>query len=101
MKMQRLSWFRRNIAGMCAPQRRWPAILCAISIFNTLLASVLLAFNDWVDAFAIYFASGLILAVLLSQLARQHTDLQEEGLVDGSTIGSGDDQPRLILKSTP
>jgi len=101
MKMQRPSWFRPNIVGMCAPRQRWSIILCAISTFDTLLASVLLVFGDWVDALAIYLASGLTLAILLSRLAGQYTDWQEEGSVDGSAIDSGGDQPRLILKSTP
>jgi len=101
MKMQRPSWFRPNIVGMCAPRQRWSIILCAISTFDTLLASVLLVFGDWVDALAIHLASGLTLAILLSRLAGQYTDGQEESSVDGSAIDSGVDQPRLILKSTP
>jgi len=100
MKMQQLSRLKRNVIGMCALRQHWSAILCVISILDTLLASVLLFFNDWIDALAIYFASGLTLAIILSQFAGQYAKPQAEGPADDSAFGCGDDQPELILKST-
>ena len=99
--MRQLGWFRRGVIKVCAPWQHWSVILMTISVSGTLLAAALLIFDGWIDALALYIASALMLAVLLSQLAGQQAKPQMQGAIDHDPLDPGAPQAGLILKPAP
>lgn len=66
--MWQSSWSKGSVTKLCASQQHWSAILCGVSILGTFIAMLLLWFDVWVDALAVYIVSGLMVAVLVSRL---------------------------------
>ncbi len=95
--MWQQSWLGRAVMKIRAPQWHWSTVFLAISILGTFIASILLVFDGWVDAVAVYLMCGLTLAVLLSRLAGQQTGGHEDRLGDDLT-NSGGLQTGLVFK---
>lgn len=99
--MRQIGWLRRGIIRTSASWQHWSTTLLGISVFGTLMATLLLLFDGWIDALAVYLVSGLILATMLSQLAGQQATLHAEGSVGGAVHSPNAPQPGLVFKQTP
>ena len=99
--MRQIGWLRRGIIRTCTSQRRWSTTLFGVSVFGTLVATLLLIFDGWIDALAVYLICGLILAMLLSQLAGQQAHLHAEGSISNGVHSLDASQPGLLFKQTP
>lgn len=98
--MRQSSWSKGSVTKLCASQQHWSAILCGVSILGTFIAMLLLWFDVWVDALAVYIVSGLMVAVLVSRLAGQQAELQSEiPPVDVHSLA--DSQPSLLFGRAP
>ena len=99
--MRQIGWLRRGIIRTSAFRQHWSTTLFGVSVFGTLVATLLLIFDGWIDALAVYLVCGLVLTMLLSQLAGQQARLHtEESITDG--VHSLDvPQPGLVFKQTP
>ncbi len=99
--MRQVGWLRRGIIGISASQQRCSTTLFGVSVLGTFVATLLLIFDGWVDALAVYVVSGLILATLLSQLAGQQARLHAEDLVSDEMRSLDNSQSGLIFKHLP
>jgi len=100
MKMRQLDWLKHSVNKESVPWQYWSMTLLIISVFGTFFATVLLIFDGWVDALAVYLVSGLTLAVLLSRLSGQQKPHIKEP-VDSGVQNSIDLRPGLILRQAP
>ena len=77
--MRQSSSSKRQAIKECAHQQHYSKVLFGVSILGTVLATVLLVVDGWMDALAIYVVCGLMLTVFLSryagQQAGQHTEI--------------------------
>lgn len=99
--MQQTGWLRRGIIRTSASQQRWSTILFGVSVFGTVIATLMLIFDGWIDALAVYLVCGLILATLLSQLAGRQARLHAAGLISDGTHSFEASQPGLVFKQAP
>ncbi len=56
-----------------APWQRWSFALVTISVLGTLLSGVVLVFDGWIDALALYAVCVLLLVLMLYHFAGQQT----------------------------
>lgn len=98
--MRQIGWLRRGIIKTCGSRQHWSTTLFGVSVFGTLVASILLIFDGWIDALAAYLVCGLILAMLLSQLAGQQARLHAEGSISDGVHSLDVPQSGLVFKQT-
>lgn len=61
-------------AALCtAPWQRWSFALVTVSVLGTLLAGMVLVFDGWLDALALYAVCVLLLVLMLCHFAGQQT----------------------------
>ncbi len=99
--MRQIGWLKRGIIRTCASWQHWSTTLIGISVFSTLVATLLLVFDGWIDALAIYLVSGLILTTMLSQLAGRQATLHAVGSVSDAVHNPNAPQPGLVFKQPP
>lgn len=99
--MRQIGWFRRGSIGTSASRQHWSTTLFGVSVFGTLVATLLLIFDGWIDALAVYVVSGLILTTLLSQLAGQQAKLHIEDPISDGIHSLNNSQSGLLLKQLP
>ena len=99
--MRQSDRLKHNARQRRAPERQWSIILLGISGAGTFLATNLLVFDCWVDALAIYVASGLTLTLLLCRLGTQQTASYGDGSANEDRERSGIFGPSSIFGRPP
>ncbi len=99
--MRQIGWLRRGIIRTCVSRQHWSTTLFGVSVFGTLVATLLLIFDGWIDALAVYLICGLVLTMLLSQLAGQQAKLHAEEAISDGVHSLDVPQPGLVFKQTP
>jgi hypothetical protein len=100
MNMRQSSWSQGRVTKLCASQQHWSVILCGVSVLGTFIATILLMFDSWVDALAVYIVSGLMLTVLVSRLAGQPAKLQPK-IPPVDVHGLANRRPSLLFGRAP
>ena len=98
--MRKPAWIGRRVM-QATPWRHWLFALITVSVLGTLLAGIALAFDGWVDAFALYVACVLMLALMLSHFEGQRRQPRLAPLADDGGAGSGGCPTGLALAVTP
>lgn len=96
--MRQPEWFRLSSVPMHAPWQHKASFFIALSVAGTLLALIILIFDGWVDALAIYVICSLMLALLLSRLASQQDQSYLDPTVEGTTSEPGNRHYGFIIK---
>lgn len=68
--MRNPAWIRRRVV-QTSPWRHWSFALVAVSVLGTLLAGVVLIFDGWFDALALYAVCVILLTLMLCRFAGQ------------------------------
>ena len=69
--MRKPAWIGHRVMQTATPWQRWSLALVTVSVLGTLLASLLLILDGWIDALALYVACVLVLILMLCHFAGQ------------------------------
>ena len=101
--MRQPDWFKLSSTPMQAPWQHRASFFIGISVVGTFLALIVLIFDGWVDALAIYVICSLLLAILLSQLAAQQQSYANTAASKADNLQSGltSTQPTWFWSKSP
>ena len=96
--MRQPDWFRLSSMPTQAPWQHKATFFIVISAAGTFLTLIVLIFDGWVTALAIYIICSLLLAILLSQLAAQQEKLHAKPTADDAASKHSNSQLGIIFK---